>query len=178
MLSRTKVFGKLAFSVLSTFFGIGTAECNWKQVKKIKYGDRANLGKEVTAKITNIYGRYQQVKSGNRDDQRSSVSRLWTEEELHCMKMDVFCADIADSLNTDARIQNMRTFRNWNKDWQQPLKGVGPMGDAVLEERLKKKIVGIKLTYKEKLFWIHLVEFHKKKRKNRYYLIAINKHCE
>ncbi len=94
------------------------------------------------------------------------------------MKMDVFCADIADSLNTDARIQNMRTFRNWNKDWQQPLKGVGPMGDAVLEERLKKKIVGIKLTYKEKLFWIHLVEFHKKKRKNRYYLIAINKHCE
>jgi hypothetical protein len=31
----------------------------------------------------------------------------------------------------------MRTFCNWNKDWQQPLKGVGPRGDAVLEERLK-----------------------------------------
>jgi hypothetical protein len=53
------------------------------------------------------------------------------------MKMDVFCADIADSLNTDARIQNMRTFRNWNKDWQQLSNGVGPRGDAVLEERLK-----------------------------------------
>jgi hypothetical protein len=26
---------------------------------------------------------------------------------------------------------------NWNKDWQQPSKGVGPRGDAVLEERLK-----------------------------------------
>ncbi len=36
----------------------------------------------------------------------------------------------------------MRTFRNWNEDWQQPLKGVGPRGDAVLEERLKKIFFG------------------------------------
>ncbi len=46
----------------------------------------------------------------------------------------------------------MRTFHNWNKDWQQPLKGVGPRDDAVLEKRLKKKFVGIKLIYKKKLF--------------------------
>ena len=58
------------------------------------------------------------------------------------MKMDVFCADIVVSLDTDARIQKMRTFCNWNKDWQQPSKGVDPRGDAVLEERLKKKIFG------------------------------------
>ncbi len=51
------------------------------------------------------------------------------------MKMDVFCADIAESLDKDARIQNMKTFHNWNKDWQQLLKGVGPRGDAVLEGR-------------------------------------------
>ncbi len=90
MLSRTKVLGKLACLVLSKILGIGTAKCNWKQVRKIKYGDCANLGNEVTAKITNVYGQYQQVKSRNRDDQRSSVDRLWTEEDLHCMKMDVF----------------------------------------------------------------------------------------
>ena len=81
-------------------------------MKKIKYGDCANLGNEMTAKITNVYGQYQQVKSRNRDDQRSSVGRLWTEEDLHCMKMDVFCADIVVSLDMDARIQNMKTFRN------------------------------------------------------------------
>ncbi len=73
-------------------------------MKKIKYRDHANLGNEVTAKITNIYGQCQQVKSRNMDDQRSSVGRLWTEEDLHCIKMDVFCADIAVSINTDARI--------------------------------------------------------------------------
>ncbi len=147
-------------------------------MKKIKYKDHANLGNKVTAKITNVYGQYQQVKSRNRDDQWLSVGRLWTEEDLHCMKMDVFCADIVVSLDTDARIQNMRTFHNWNKYWQQPSKGVGPKGDAVLVERLKKKFLGIKLIYKEKLFWIHLVKFQKKKGQNRYYLIAINKDYE
>ncbi len=51
----------------------------------------------------------------------------------------------------------MRIFCNWNKDWQQLSKDVGPRGDAVLEEKLKKIFLGIKLIYKEKLFWIHLV---------------------
>jgi hypothetical protein len=58
------------------------------------------------------------------------------------------------------------------------LKGVGPRGDAVLEERLKKNFLGIKLIYKEKLFWIQSVKFCKKKGKNGYYLIAINEHYE
>jgi hypothetical protein len=76
MLSRTKVLGKLACLVLSKILGMRTAKCNCKQVKKIQYGDRANLGNKVKAKITNVYGQYQQVKSHNRDDQRSSVGRL------------------------------------------------------------------------------------------------------
>ncbi len=152
--------------VLSKVLGIGTTKRNWKQVKKIKDGDHANLVTKVTAKIPNIYGQYQQVKPHNRDDQRSSIGMLWTKEDLHCMKMDVFCADIADSLDKDARIQNVKTFHNWNKDWQQPSKGVDPRGDAVLEERLKKKFLGIKLIHKEKLFWIHSVKFCKKKGKN------------
>jgi hypothetical protein len=113
------LLGKLACLVLTRILGIGTAKRNWEQVKKVKYGDLANLGNKVTAKITNVYGQYQHVKLQNRDDQRLSVGRLWTEEDLHCMMMDVFCADIADSLDTDARIRNMKTLHNWNKDWQQ-----------------------------------------------------------
>ncbi len=74
-------------------------------------------------------------------------------------------------------MQGLKTSGNWNKDWQPP-KGVGPRADVVLEERLKKIFLGIKLIYKEELFWIHLVEFHKKKGKNSYCLIAINEHYE
>jgi hypothetical protein len=87
---RTKVLGKLACLVLSKILGIGTAKCNWKRVKKIKDGDCSNLGTKVTSKITNVYGQYQQVRSPNGDDQRSSVGKSWTEEDLHYMKMDVF----------------------------------------------------------------------------------------
>ncbi len=46
----------------------------------------------------------------------------------------------------------MRTFRKWNEDWQQPSKGVGPRGDAVLAGRLMKIFFRIKLIYNEKLF--------------------------
>ncbi len=74
-------------------------------MKQIKDGDRLNLVPGLTSKITNIYEQYQQVKLHNRDNQRSSVGRLWTEEDLHCMKMDVICADIAATLNNDAKIK-------------------------------------------------------------------------
>ncbi len=59
MLPRTKVLGKLACLALSKILGIGTAKRNWKQVKKIKYGDRANLGNEVTAKCARPDGQPQ-----------------------------------------------------------------------------------------------------------------------
>jgi hypothetical protein len=118
------------------------------------------------------------MKLHNRDDQRSSVGRLWTEEDFHCMKMDIFCADIAASLDNGAKIQRMKTFHNWNKDWQLPSRHVGPRGDPILENRLKKKYLGLKLIYSKKLFWIHSVEFCKKKENNTYYLIAINQHYE
>ncbi len=72
----------------------------------------------------------------------------------------------------------MKTFHTWNEDWQQLSKGVGPRGDSILKERLKKKFWGIKLLYSEKLFWIHSAKFHKKKGKNGYDLMAINEHYE
>jgi hypothetical protein len=48
------VLGKLACLVLSKILGIGTAERNWKQVKKIKDRDHSNLGPKVTSMITNV----------------------------------------------------------------------------------------------------------------------------
>jgi hypothetical protein len=53
---------------------------------------------------------------------------------------------------------------------------VDPRGYSILEERHKKKFLGIKLIYSEKLFWMHSDEFCKKKGSNTYYLIAITEH--
>ena len=44
----TEVLGRLACLVLSKILGIGTAERNWKQVKKVKKGDRAKTGVDKT----------------------------------------------------------------------------------------------------------------------------------
>ncbi len=49
-LDCTDVLGKLACLVLSKILGIGSAERNWKQVKKIKRGDCAQTGIDKTAK--------------------------------------------------------------------------------------------------------------------------------
>jgi hypothetical protein len=51
-----------------------------------------------------------------------------------------FCADIAASLDNDAKMQRVKTFHNWNKDWQQPLRCVGPRGDPILKEDLRRNV--------------------------------------
>ena len=174
---RSTVLGKLACLVLSKILGIGSAERNWKQVKKLKSGDRSNLSMNVTSKITNVYGQYQQMKARSRQDEMSSVGKLWTEEDFHCMKLDVFCGDITKSLEDDARMATMRTFRNWNERWQNP-HGLSPRGDDILEERIRKKFLGMKLLWNNNLFWIHSVVLNKKRGDNKYVLIAINESFE
>ena len=175
---RSTVLGKLACLVLSKILGIGSAERNWKQVKKLKSGDRSNLSMNVTSKITNVYGQYQRMKASSRQEQMSSVGKLWTEEDFHCMKLDVFCGDIAASLENDARMATMRIFRNWNERWQNPPHGLGPRGDDFLEERLRTKFLGMKLLWNTNLFWIHTVVLRKKRADNKYVLIAINESFE
>jgi hypothetical protein len=175
---RSTVLGKLACLVLSKILGIGSAERNWKQVKKLKSGDRSNLSMNVTSKITNVYGQYQRMKASSRQEQMSSVGKLWTEEDFHCMKLDVFCGDIAASLENDARMATMRIFRNWNERWQNPPHGLGPRGDDFLEERLRTKFLGMKLLWNTNLFWIHSVALRKKRGDNKYVLIAINESFE
>ena len=164
--------------MLSKILDIGTAERNWKQVKKLKSGDRSNLSMNVTSKITNVYGQYQQMKARSRQEEMSSVGKLWTEQDFHCMKLDVFCGDIAESLENDARMATMRIFRNWNERWQNPPDGLSPRGDDILEERIRKKFLGMKLLWNNTLFWIHSVVLRKKRGDNKYVLIAINESFE
>ena len=66
---------------MSKILGIGTAERNWKQVKKLKTGDHSNLSMHVTSKITNVYGQYQQMKARSRQEHMSLVGKLWVESD-------------------------------------------------------------------------------------------------
>ena len=50
-LTVTYILGQVACLVLSKILGTGTAKHNWKQVKKIKKGDRMNIG---IGKCTNM----------------------------------------------------------------------------------------------------------------------------
>ncbi len=103
-----------------------------------------------------------------------SVGKLWTEEDFHCMKLDVFCRDIAKSLENDAWMETMKIFHNWNKNWQNPPKSLSPRSNDLLEERIKKNFLGIKLLWNETLFWIHSIVLRKRRGDNKYVLIAIN----
>ena len=56
----TEILGLLGCLVTSKILGIGTAERNWKQIKAIKTGQRANMGAEKCKQQALIYDRYQQ----------------------------------------------------------------------------------------------------------------------
>ena len=71
-----------------------------------------------------------------------SVGKLWTEEDFHCMKMNIFCDDVTKSLDDNARMATMKKFCNWNEKWHHPLGGLSARGDDILHERLKNKFHG------------------------------------
>ena len=172
--SRTKVLGRLACLVTSKILGIGTAERNWKQYKKIKSGERTNLNPTAAMKITCIYGGHQQTKARKRMNQLSVAGKLWSDDDFHCLKMDQFCGDLASSLDEDVKMRARKPFRNLRERWEMPPKGIPPSGDALLHDKLKNKYVGIMLLYDGMPYLIHDVVFDKKRGDNRYLLLCIN----
>jgi hypothetical protein len=173
-LPRTKALGRLACLVTSKILGIGTAERNWKQYKKIKSGERTNLHPEAAKKITCIYGAYQQTKARKRMSKLSVAGKLWSDDDFHCLKMDQFCGDLATSLDDDAKLRARRPFRNWREQWEMPIGGIPPSGDALLHAKLKNKYEGVMLLYDGVPHQVHDVLFEKKRGDNRYFLLGIN----
>ena len=52
------------------------------------------------------------------------------------MKMNMFCEDIAKSLDEDTRMATMRTFCNWNEKWHHPTRYTIDYQKCVLCARL------------------------------------------
>ena len=116
------------------------------------------------------------MKARSREHQMLSVGKLWTEEDFHCMVMNIFCEDIAKSPDHDITMATMRKIFNWNKNGQHPsgIRGLSSRGDDLLHKRLKSKFLGIKLFYQEQMIWIHNLVLVRKRGDNKYVLIAIN----
>ena len=77
-------------------FGAVKAIGNWNSGEKLETGEEVEewrsfqpFSMPVTTKITNVYGQYQQMKARIRENQLSSVGKLWTEDDFHCMKMNI-----------------------------------------------------------------------------------------
>lgn len=109
----TQVLGKLACLVPSKILGIGTAERNWKQVKAVKSGQRTNTSVIKAKHQVMVCSQYQHMKAQARTVKMSCASKLWTDEDFKCYKMDEFCGNIEADLtraNTarDSEVQNFR----------------------------------------------------------------------
>jgi hypothetical protein len=146
-LDCTDVLGKLACFVLSKIHGLGTAERNWKKVKKIKKGDCTQTTLDKTAKQVLIYLQYQMMHGKLLKTALSCAGKLWGDNDFDCMNMDAYCKDLADNVNAsppDKPVQCTRNVRLWQKKWEVP-KQPGGKGRQLSEARLEQKYIGLKL---------------------------------
>ena len=129
----TEILGRLACIVTSKILGIGTAERNWKQLKSAKTGQRASLSAEKCKQQALIYGRYQQQRARIKYVKLGAAGKLWDDDDFTGCKMDVYCKEIIESLETpdDNDGDNVRIFRAWVEEWEK--KKIGPQGDVVFE---------------------------------------------
>ena len=171
---QTKVLGKLACLVLSKILGIGTAERNWKQVKAVKSGQRVNTSIDKTKKQVLVYAQYQQMRAQARQSKLSSAGKLWDDKDFASMKMDHYCKEITDSLETNDEREPLRIVRLWEETWER--KKLLPRGDPILEARLTAKYQGLKLYDIDNgntVLTIHRMALRKERGNNKYDVFAI-----
>ena len=62
------------------------------------------------------------------------------------MKMDLYCKDTWQSLDAQRTTDVPdRMLRCWRERWEIPARNMGAGGNALFEEKLKKKYMGFKL---------------------------------
>jgi hypothetical protein len=144
------VLGRLACLVLSKILGIGTAERNWKQVKKVKKGDRTKTGVDKTTKQVLIFSQHQMMCGALRRTALSTAGKLWDDNDFTSMKMDEYCKDLEARVgDVDKPMIPMRVVRLWQERWEVPQRP-GGKGHAQLIARMEKKYLGLKLDEMEK----------------------------
>jgi hypothetical protein len=82
----------------------------------------------------------------------SCAGKLWEDTDFDCMKMDAYCKDLQEEV-ANANLQNepiqcVRNVKLWQESWKVP-KRYGGKGQKLLEARLEKKYIGLKLNKME-----------------------------
>jgi len=93
-IETTEVLGRLACLVLSKILGIGSAERNWKQVKKFKKEDHTKTGVDKTTKQVLFFSQHQIMHGALRRTALSMAGKLWDDNDFASMKMDEYCKDL------------------------------------------------------------------------------------
>jgi hypothetical protein len=157
--------------------GVGTAKQNWKQVKLMKSGQQSNISLAKGQKQVTLYGQNQQLKASARAVKLSLVGKLWEDKDFKTMKMDMYCRDMWELLKVLPVRGPERMFRNWQEGWEIPTKNLGPMGEVILLEKLKRKYVGFKLSYNEgivpKVYLVHSIMFQNMTRPRKYMIVGV-----
>lgn len=173
----TEILGLLACIVTSKILGIGTAERNWKQLKSGKNGQRASLSAEKCKQQALIYGRYQQQRAKIKYAKLSTAGKLWDDDDFTGCKMDVYCSEIIESLETqvDNDVDEVRIFRAWVEEWEK--KKIGPQGDVIFEQRLVRKYGNLKWLDPDNNFSLRVshperMSFTKARGNNKYDILA------
>ncbi len=78
----------------------------------------------------------------------SCAGKLWEDTDFDCMIMDAYCKDLqeeaANAKSQNEPIQCVKNVRLWQESWEVP-KCYGGKGQKLLEVRLEKKYIGLKL---------------------------------
>ena len=128
----------LACHVLSKVSGIGSAERNWKDRKKISTPARNRTASERSKKMTKIVGHHCAFKAARRRERDARAGRLWNDNDFTTLKLDKYGIDV-EVISGEKKAK--KVFRAWKEGWEEE---ETKKADAIIEARLVRKYGGIK----------------------------------
>jgi len=134
-LYQTKWLGKLACRVTSKINGIGSAERNWGQVKRLKSGQRSHLSSSTVSKQATIYGAACAERARKKPPPGTAL-KIFDEDDLENLGLSKFGID-EKSIQA---LVSVRFFRCFEEPWEpDALANKQPEN----EEKLKRKYGGL-----------------------------------
>ena len=154
----------LACRVLSKVSGIGAAERNWKDLKRVVTAGRNRTKPKRSKKMTTIVGHHCAFKAKRRRERESRAGRVWNDDDFRCLKLDKFGIDV-EVLAGEKKAKTI--FRAWKEGWEcmETTKR-----DVIFENRLVMKYRGIKWydpENEERIIHAHPKEMYWKRERKR-----------